>query len=361
MKPHRNLILLALLLYVLAGCDKDQKTEPPVAEDSFVRAVDISFLPQIRASGISTYNREGHTEDMLTSLKNAGVNCVRLRLWNNPSDGHSGLEEVAALSEEIRQLGMKVWLTVHYSDTWADPGNQLKPALWQNISFNALKDSVYAFTQQAVTHIQPDIIQIGNEINNGFLWPDGSAGNMTGFRSLLESGIKAVRKSDTTIRIMLHYAGHTDAPSFFNQMQQLDYDQVGISYYPIWHGRDINALQESLHELSSQTGKEVLIAETSYPFTFGWNDWTNNIIGSSDQILDEFPASEQGQLDFLLRIRSAVDSVSTGKGFCYWGAEWISFKGSQSTQGSSWENQALWDFNNKALPALEAFETALYD
>jgi arabinogalactan endo-1,4-beta-galactosidase len=359
MKTPRLLTLCVLLISIVSGCGKEKQAEPPAIEDSFVRAVDVSFLPQIRASGISTYNREGQPEDMLHSLKKAGVNCIRLRLWNNPNDGHSGLEEVAALSDEIRQMGMKVWLTVHYSDTWADPGNQQKPALWQSISFDAMKDSVYAFTQLAVENIQPDIIQIGNEINNGLLWPDGSTGNMTGFRALLESGIAAVRESDTAVRIMLHYAGHEDAPAFFEQLKLLDFDQIGLSYYPLWHGKDLNTLQASLQELSETFNKDILIAETAYPFTFGWNDWTNNIIGSQDQILAEYPATEQGQLDFLLNIRSVVDSVSTGKGFCYWGAEWISFRGPQATNGSSWENQALWDFTKKALPALEAFEKTL--
>lgn len=347
--------MLIIFAWVITSCNKTDQVIIKPADDPFLRAADMSFLLHVRESGIVVYNREGQPEDMLITLKNAGVNAIRLRLWNNPSEEYAGMVEVKALSDEIKSMGMKVWLTVHYSDTWADPGTQLKPALWQNIPFNAMKDSVYAFTQLAVEQIQPDIIQIGNEINNGFLWPEGSKSDLAGFKALLESGIAAVRERDTSIRIMLHYAGHEDAPAFYEQLKSLDFDQIGLSYYPLWHEKDMDALHASLQELSERFNKDILIAETAYPFTFGWNDWTNNIIGSQDQILAEYPASEQGQLDFLLKLRSVVDSVSTGKGFCYWGAEWISFRGSQATDGSSWENQALWDFNNKALPALEAF------
>ncbi|MDP3461534.1 MAG: glycosyl hydrolase 53 family protein [Bacteroidales bacterium] len=355
------LSILFVLAMVIAACNKNDQLIIKPADDPFLRAADMSFLPHVRESGIVVYNLEGQPEDMLQTLKNAGVNAIRLRLWNNPTEVYAGMEEVKILSQEIKSRGMKVWLTLHYSDTWADPGTQLKPALWQNISFDALKDSVYAFTQLAVEQIQPDIIQIGNEINNGFLWPEGSKSNIVHFRALLERGIAAVRESDTAVRIMLHYAGHEDAPAFFEQLKLLDFDQIGLSYYPLWHGKDLNALQASMQELSAKYAKDIVIAETAYPFTFGWNDWTNNIIGSQDQILAEYPASEQGQLDFLVKLRALVDSVSTGKGFCYWGSEWVAFRGPQATNGSSWENQALWDFTNKALPVMEAFEKTLYD
>ena len=145
------------------------------------------------------------------------------------------------------------------------------------------------------------------------------------------------------------------ADYFYSQLTNLDYDIIGISYYPLWHGKSLDTLQTQLLSLSSKFNKPILIAETAYPFTFGWNDWTNNIIGDSSQILPQFSASVQGQKDYLNKIKDVISNTPKGIGFAYWGAEFISFKGSEAKNGSSWENQALWDFNNKALPAMSVF------
>jgi len=249
---------------------------------------------------------------------------------------------------------MKVWLTVHYSDTWADPGSQTKPEAWKNIGFTTLRDSVYNYTSRIVSAIIPDYIQIGNEINNGFLWPEGSINDPDQLQSLLAEGIRAVRDHDVRTGIILHVAGVDDALSLFQQFNTLHYDLAAISYYPVWHGKDPDLLCRVISEIRLTLNKDVLIAETSYPFTFGWNDFTNNIIGSNDQILPRFPATPEGQKNYLNYIDSLVTS-QTGAGFSYWGADWISFKGPVAFDGSSWENQALWDFNGRALPALDAF------
>ena len=107
--------------------------------------------------------------------------------------------------------------------------------------------------------------------------------------------------------------------------------------------------------LSDKFGKKIFIAETSYPFTLSWNDATTNIVGSASQILDEFPATPAGQKNYLLKIKDIIKSTDKGIGFCYWGSEWVSYKGKDSTNGSSWENQALWDFTNSALPAMDVY------
>jgi arabinogalactan endo-1,4-beta-galactosidase len=276
----------------------------------------------------------------------------------NPANGHSGLEEVKQFSEELKNDGFKIWITLHYSDTWADPGHQQTPALWESASFDALKDSVYTYTKKVVCQIQPDYIQIGNEINSGFLHPYGNINNVSNFKELLQKGIAAVRDNSNNTKIVLHYAGFENASWFFQQVNDIYYDIIGLSYYPIWHGKSITNLKDSITTLSIANHKEVIIAETAYPFTLNWNDWTNNIVGLESQlILPDFPATEIGQKNYVNRIHTMLKEIpnSKGIGFCYWGGELIAWRGSQATDGSAWENQALFDFQNHALPALEAF------
>jgi len=360
MKKYGNLIVILVLIscfsVIFSSCKKKKADPEPVPEKFIFKSADLSFLPMIENDGVTFYNREGQAEDMLTILKNAGMNAVRIRIWHSPADGISGFQEVKAFSERVKARGLKVWLTVHYSDTWADPGNQQPPLAWQNLTINVLKDSVYAYTSRIMTEISPDFIQIGNEINGGMMWPLGSSSNMENLKGLLESGVKAVRDNSTSCKIMMHYAGINGAEQFLTNLQSIDYDIIGISYYPNWHGKDLSKLETDLKSLSTRFFKPVMIAETSYPFTFNWNDWTNNVIGSDNQIIPGIPASKAGQLSFMKEIKRISTSTSQLIGFAYWGGEWVAYKGPQATNGSSWENQALFDFEYKALPVIEVFE-----
>lgn len=350
--------VLVVFILVLLSCNKQSGNTNTnnTANELFIKGVDASFIPEIRSTNLSFYNAENIKEDMLLTLKNAGVNTIRLRIWNYPTNGHNNLAEVKTFADEIKQLNMKVWLTVHYSDTWADPGAQTKPMAWSNISFSQLKDSVYNFTKTIVSSINPDYIQIGNEINNGFLWPEGSTNNINQMVQLLQSGAKAVRDVNTTSKIMIHHAGYKNAEWFFSQIKTVDYDLIGISYYPTWHGKGLDTLQTNLISLNTLFKKPIVIAETSYPFTFAYNDWTNNIIGDSSQILKQFTATEQGQKEYMQAILTLTKITPNALGFCYWGADYVSFKGNQAKDGSSYENQAFWNFNNKALPVLQVYE-----
>jgi arabinogalactan endo-1,4-beta-galactosidase len=357
MKVLANKLMLVLWLAVLLSvrCNKSENNTFIASDNFIIKGVDVSFIPEIRSKNLSFYNAENVKEEMLLTLKNAGVNTIRLRIWNNPTNGHSNLAEVKAFADEIKQLNIKVWLTVHYSDTWADPGAQTKPIAWSNNTFSELNDSVYYFTKTIVSSINPDYIQIGNEINNGFLWPEGSTNYMNQMVQLLQSGVKAVRDVNTNCKIMIHHAGYKNAEWFFSQIKTVDYDLIGISYYPSWHGKGLDTLQSNLINLNTMFKKPVVIAETSYPFTFGYNDWTNNIIGDSTQILPQFKATEQGQKEYMQAILSLTKTTPNVLGFCYWGADYVSFKGNQAKDGSSYENQAFWNFNNRALPVLEIY------
>jgi arabinogalactan endo-1,4-beta-galactosidase len=166
-------ILIALL--VLIACNKDEvkKAIPNNANLDFVTAVDISSYPEISSTNPIFYDLNGGEKDFLKILKENGINTVRLRLWVNPIDEHSGFNEVKQFSQTLKANGFKTWLTIHYSDTWADPAHQKTPVQWQGISVNALKDSVYNYTQKVINEMQPNYVQIGNEINSGILHPYG--------------------------------------------------------------------------------------------------------------------------------------------------------------------------------------------
>lgn len=351
-------IQIFIILLVFVSCNKDASS--PISENNdinFISAVDISNYPEIENSNTTFYNLEGQQGNFLNILKENGINTIRLRLWVNPSNEHSGFKEVKKFSETLKSLGFKTWLTLHYSDTWADPSQQEIPQQWQNISFISLKDSIFNYTEKIVNELHPNYIQIGNEINTGLLHPFGQIStNFQNFKELVNTGIEAVRNSANDTKIILHFAGINGSDWFFNQVRSLDYDIIGLSYYPIWHGKSLSELKSKMQNLSKTYSKKILIAETAYPFTLEWNDWTNNVVGSNEQlILPEFPATEQGQRDFIKQIRILTNEIENGIGFCYWGAELVSWKGNQSTNASAWENQASFDFNNKALPVLKEF------
>jgi arabinogalactan endo-1,4-beta-galactosidase len=352
-----KIILLFLLLTCIASCQKNGPDNPVNTADNFIRAADLSALPEIEQAGTQFYASDNQPKDALTILKESGCNTIRLRLWYNPSTNHSSLSEVAEFAKKIRQNNLKLLLSIHYSDTWADPGQQTPPIAWAGLTENILNDSVYNYTKRALLAIQPDYVQIGNEINDGFLWETGRIINTAPFVRLLKSGIRAVRDFNNGTKIIIHFAGLSGSAWFYSQLKNntVDYDIIGLSYYPIWHGKSLDLLQTTMRDLHTAYQKPVMITETAYPFTLNWNDNTNNVLGLASQIIPEFPASEQGQLQFMQALIQRIKLVTDGAGFCYWGGEWVAFKGNTSTSGSPWENQALFNFNNKALPVMEAF------
>ena len=353
MKFYSYVICLIVSMSLISCSDSDENDA--VIADNFIRSADISFLPEIESAGTVFYNN-GIAEDMITTLRSHGCNTVRIRLWKNPAGPHSGMSEVKILAERARTAGMKIWLTVHYSDTWADPGAQTIPAEWQSLSFDGLKSAVSAYTAEILTQINPDIIQIGNEINDGFLWPQGRlTQNELQFTQLLSAASSTIRSQSPHTKIMLHFAGINGAEWFFDKVSSVDYDYVGLSYYPMYHGKSLTTLKNTINLLGETHGKQVIIAETAYPFTLGYNDFTNNIVGLEEQLIPTIPATPAGQLAFMTTLKNVVQSSQYGAGFSYWGGEWVAFRGPEATNGSSYENQALYDFENKALPVMDVF------
>jgi arabinogalactan endo-1,4-beta-galactosidase len=348
---------LMLLLSVACSKTNDGTPDPGPVKVTY-RGADISFLPEIREEGTQFYDKNGNPADVTDLLKQSGVNTIRLRLWHSPATVHGGLAEVTAFATELKARGFKIYLTIHYSDTWADPSQQAMPAAWEGLPLNVLSDSVYAYTKAVVQKINPDIIGIGNEINNGFLWPAGSLSNETAFITLLKKGIQGARDATVDKRKILIHCATLDAASwFFGKMKSntVDYDLMGISYYPFWTRVNPAQAVTQLKTLTQTFYKDAFIAETAYPFTLDWNDNTNNVIGLPSQLLPGYPATPEGQKLLLTELRQAVDKASKVTGIFYWSPEWVAFRGPQSANGSAWENIALFDFSHHTLPALSAF------
>ena len=360
---------------IVSSCQKNTTstnlpTPTPVTtvnNDFYVRGIDMSFTPEIAETN-TVYKDNGTAKPILTLVKDKGINTVRVRIWNNPKDVHSSLAEVTSFAKQLKTAGLKFWLDFHYADDWADPGKQPKPAAWTAADINALKDSVYNYTKNVLTtlkqnNVSPDYIQIGNEINNGILWSSGKVNptqttNWTNFTQLLQQGIKAAREITPNTKLMLHYAGYQDALSFFDKINSagLDYDIIGLSYYPWWHGTNFDSLSLVMNNLKTTYKKPVQIAETSYPFTLQYNDYTGNVVGSADKLMSGYAATAQGQAQFIADVSKLVkkNATSADFGICYWAGDWVAFRGKTATNGSTWENLALFDFNNNALPALDS-------
>lgn len=333
-----------------------------------IRAVDASFIPEIESLG-GVFKDGGIPTDPIEIIRSKGVNMVRLRIWNNPAAGFCNLDHTLLMARRIHDAGLKILLDFHYSDTWADPGQQNKPAAWAALSFNDLQVAVRNYSTEVIAALAaqgtlPAIVQIGNEITSGMLWNDGKVSywgdpNWANLAQLLKAGIDGVKQvpGADNIQIMLHVdRGGDNAGSreFFDRALQynIDYDMIGLSYYPWWHG-SLEAMTANINDLASRYSKPVLIAETAYPWTLGFNDSQNNFVWNTGQLLPWYPATVNGQKQFLNAVFSAVRNVPNekGAGVCYWAPEYAAFPGLPSP----WENLALFDFQAESLDSWSAF------
>jgi len=369
MKLRRIRYGMILLAFMLLSCKQEGSMPPdppPGAQDLLLRGLDLSFTPEINGSDIQ-YTVNGVVKPILQLVKEQGINTIRVRIWNQPSTVHSSYEEVKAFAAQIKTAGLKFWLDFHYSDTWADPGHQTKPAAWTNATPAQLNDSIYSYTKRIMTGLKdsglsPEYVQIGNEINDGMLWNDGRIYKPEGedwesLSSLIKKASQAVREVSPTTLIMLHYAGYEGADVYFNKLSAVknDFDMIGLSYYNWWHGNSTDDLKVMINKLNYFHNKPVILAEVAYPWTLGWNDWTNNFVGLESHLVPGYPATPEGQSAMMANLIDIITDVAYEEhsGICYWAPEWVAFKGTQATDGSPWENLALFNFENEALPALE--------
>ena len=251
----------------------------PKKEVDKMLGADISFLPELEAKGMK-FSDKGIEKDALLILKEHGFNYIRLRIFNDPArdsgyspkKGFCDLTNTLKMAKRVKEAGMKFLLDFHYSDYWADPGKQTKPAAWRNLSLEDLKKAVYDYTKNVIQQLKeqgttPDMVQIGNEINHGIIWPDGNVSNIDGLAQLFNAGVAATKAIDPSITIMLHIAlgGQNDESVFFldNMIARgVYFDVIGESYYPKWHGT-LDDLRNNLNDLVRRFNKDVIVVEYS--------------------------------------------------------------------------------------------------
>lgn len=332
-----------------------------------ILGADISSLYKSEAKGGVYKYADGTQADALEILATNGMNYARLRIWVDPADGYHNKAEILAMAKRIKAQGMKLLVDFHYSDDWADPGKQNKPAAWKDLDFEQLKQAVYDHTYDVCKSLAEqgtpaDMVQIGNEINAGMLWPDGDYNHFQNLGELLKSGIQAAKDGSELTKIMLHIAEGGDnemARWWFDNItrQEVPYDVIGISYYPFWHG-SLAELQSNLIDLSIRYDKDVVVAEVAYPFTVLEGDKLANI-ANRRMAIDGYPFTPEGQRKMVRDVMAIVRGVPGGRGLgiFYWDATWTIVEGNgwdtkDPNSGNSWENQALFDFNYEVLPAL---------
>jgi len=371
---------MSVALFVsCSGCDKNDKEQPEgrvyYSNTDFVMGADLSFVNQILDHG-GSYSDSGKVENPYQIFHQYGTNTVRFRLFYDPqwianaynppaSHTYSDYNDVKKGMAAAKAQGMAVCLDFHYSDSWADPSHQVPPAAWSSLSLTQLHDSLYQYTYKTLLRLNnaglmPEYVQVGNEINPGFLLPSGDRWNKRAdCIYLLNSAISAVRDvsalSATDTKIILHIGSPEDAVYWFEGMAAAglsDFDIIGISYYYMWSSVSIDDLSNYIKNLHSSFVKDVMIMETCYPWTTGYADNYNNIMNQS-LLVAGYPATQQGQYDYLVKLVNEI-AEGGGKGIFYWEPAWITSQMNDSYGvGSAWECNTLFDFSGNVIKGMD--------
>ncbi|MFK4688057.1 glycoside hydrolase family 53 protein [Streptomyces pristinaespiralis] len=345
----------------------DDLTFTPGSTGLSVKGVDVSTLKKSEDLGGVYRTAAGTTGDGLGILKSAGANYGRLKVWVDPADGYNNKARVLQTAKRIKAQGMKLLVDFHYSDIWADPGAQTKPAAWSSHSYDQLTKDVYDHTYDVLNALKAqgttaDMVQIGNEINTGMLWPEGSTENWDRTAGLLKSGISAAKAVSSSTRIALHLAHGGDNGLYRWWIDNatsrgVGFDVIAVSFYGYWHGA-LSDLQANLDDVSTRYAKPVMVVETAYPFRLDSKDSHENIIDLPGELVSGYPASPAGQAAWVRDVMNVVEAVPNGRGMgvVYWEPAWTAVTGNgwdpaDPSSGNGWENQALFDYENRLLPA----------
>lgn len=419
-------LVAALTVGSLTGSFVDSKAEAATGSVSgvsaisnlsndFIRGVDISSLAAFEDAGISFYYLDGTKGDMFDILAGAGVNYVRLKIWNNPYDssspykgyggGNSDLSKAKKLGKRATDAGMKVFIDFHYSDFWCDPEKQFAPKEWSSYSLEQKKQAVYGYTSWALGElldygVNVGIVQIGNETNGSMCGVGGLYDDVwdlsSGVAALMQQGCYAVddinAKYGKSILKALHFTDLNENGQWYASClnkQGVDYDIYSTSYYPMWHGT-ASDLTTNLTAIAKKYNKKVMVAETAYPYTLQNLDDTSNTVSEYCMNYTNYSVSVAGQAQAVKSICEAVNKVNTnyksgyGLGAFYWEPSWIPTSGSArgtygtgwasstsgnfelvynssvkffstTDKGSSWENMALFDTKGVAMKSLYVF------
>ena len=379
----------------------------PIADisDDFIRGMDASAVLAVENSGAKYYGFDGEEQDVFKTLAEAGVNYIRLRVWNDPYDengngyggGNNDVATAIELGKRATQYGMKVCIDFHYSDFWADPTKQYAPKAWKGMNLEQKSDALYDFTVTSLTDIlnagvDVCMVQVGNEINKGM----SGETFMSSVAELLKGGSSAVREvskaAGKDIQVAVHYTdidkqGEVAKITADLEKYGVDYDIFAMSYYSFWHGSMEN-MQEMAEYVQDTYGKKVVIAETSYCYTTEDGDGSGNSVSGDGDLVDGYDATVQGQADMLRDICAAADEADI-MGVFYWEGTWIpvgpadadnsglwekygsgwasSYSGSYDPKdagkyygGCSWDNQALFAFTGHPLDSLKVFRELKY-
>lgn len=362
-----------------------------------VRGVDISSVIAVENAGVEFYNRSGVKQDIFKTLSESGVNYIRVRVWNNPYDssgnsyggGNNDVYTAAEIGRRAAQYNMKLLVDFQYSDFWSDPGKQTVPKEWQGYSVEQKKQAIYDYTKESLEIISDagadiGMVQVGNETNCFFCGED----DMYVICDMFSAGCSAVREFDSSVMIALHFAnpstGYYDWYAQVLNECKVDYDIFATSYYPYWHGTT-ETLTSVLKKIGDTYDKYVMVAETAYPYTDDDGDNFGNAVSSGSSGADlRYDVSVDGQAQCLTDVFQAVADVGEkGIGVFYWEPAWLGKNGLSwyeqselwkqygsgwateyaaefdpevtAAGGSSYDNQALFDFSGRPLESLEVF------
>lgn len=324
--------------------------------DDFYRGMDASAVLALENSGVKYYNFDGEEQDVFMTLAQAGVNYIRLRVWNDPYDengngyggGNNDVATAIALGQRATKYGMKVCIDFHYSDFWADPKKQFVPKAWEGMDIEEKSDALYNFTLESLTQlldagVDVGMVQIGNEINNGM----SGETDVANVRKLLTAGSKAVREaaanSGKEILVAVHYTNIDDMKKLDTlltglQVKEIDYDIVGLSFYPYWHGT-IEDLKNAIIHIRDTYGKKVYVAENAYCYTAEDGDGSANSVEGTDDLAEGYSASVQGQANEVRDVCAAA-SEAGAEGVFYWEGTWIPVGPADADNSNLWENTA---------------------
>ena len=330
----------------------------------FYKGVDISSLLEMENNGLKLCNKDGTECDAFQMCKDNGVNSIRLRIWNEPvnvkeSGGYSDLEHTVVLAKRVKQTGMHFLLDFHYSDFWADPGKQVKPKAWENLHGEALEQAVYDYTKMVLERLKsegclPDMVQVGNEIRSGMLFPDGEVPNYGQLAKLISAGIRAVRDISRDIQVMIHLdqgGRYEYLKEWFDHVIDAgveEFDVIGISYYAFWHGTFVD-LKNSMEALAARYKKPVIVVETAHP----WRRCENGFVTEDQEEIAGFNAGIEEQAQVMRLLMNIVASVTgnMGQGLYYWEPLSVPMDG----QGSWGNNMGVLSLEGKALPGFKEF------
>jgi arabinogalactan endo-1,4-beta-galactosidase len=378
---NAKLYVIGFVSLVLLSFTCKKQAQPSPGEkktfyswEKFSMGVDLSYVNQVEDYG-GVYKDSGKNKDVFRIMKDHGANTVRVRLWHTPTwvgklNNGKMYYDLYGTGETIRRAkdqGMAVNLDIHYSDRWADPAHQETPAAWVGLPLMILKDSVYNYTIAVLNYLKiknlvPEMVQVGNETNSGMLWPTGKVenNNWQNLATLLNSGIRAVRDFSQTSavkpKIILHVAQLQNAEYWTNHLLTngvTDFDILGLSHYAKWStAGTMDEIENKIRALKTMVGKQVMVVETAYPWTGNNADSYTNIISANDKATG-YDITQEEQFRYMKDLTQTIIRAG-GTGIMYWEPAWISSKLNDGWgTGSSWENNAFFDFNGNVLPVID--------